>query len=143
MYILIRILIILTLYNLAIEDYKTNTVSSYNLGIVAFLQFLSLIINVANQETEGLRARVVVALILLFVYFVFNKARNWVGEGDIIFLALQLISLNLNDFILFWFSHLFIALILGIFIKKCYNKNIPMFPAYFVAEFFIILRSFL
>lgn len=140
MLLFVRITIAVLLLILAIEDFKTKLVDVKVFKVIVLLQILSSYINIINGRNEGLETRAIVALVLLFIYYMLVDFSNVLGEGDIWFYAFQLISLTKSDFILFWFSHLIFAIIFGIYFKSKGINKIPLYPAYFLSEILIIWR---
>lgn len=138
--LLIRIAIALFLLVLGIEDFRTKSVNANLLKVIIVLQSISCFINIINGEDKGLETRALVALVILFIYHMIYDFSNLIGEGDIWFYAFQLISLNNNEFIIFWFSHLIFAIIFGIYFTLNGRKKIPLYPAYFISEILIIWR---
>lgn len=125
---------------MGIEDFKTKLVNANILKIIVLFQSISCFMNIVNGRNEGLETRALVALVLLFIYYMVYDFSNIIGEGDIWFYSFQLISLTNYEFLLFWFSHLIFAIIFGIYFRLKSIKKIPLYPAYFLSELLIIWR---
>lgn len=138
--LLIRVAIAIFLLVLAVEDFKTISVNAILFKIIVVLQFVGSYINIINGDDEGFKTRALVALVILFIYYMIFDFSNILGEGDIWFYAFQLISLKGSEFVLFWFSHLVFAIIFGLYFRIKGEKKVPLYPSYFLSEILIIWR---
>ncbi|WP_169922845.1 hypothetical protein [Ezakiella peruensis] len=134
---LLRVFILLILIFIAIEDIKTKSVSSIFLYAINVFQIVSAYMIKDSLYFEN---KLIFAIVIFAIYFSFKYFRRMVGEADIIFLCLQLISLDVKSFIIFWWIYLIISLIYGIILYVDKNdSHIPMFPAFALGELSIII----
>lgn len=137
LYLLLRVFILLILIFIAIEDIKTKSVSSIFLYAINVLQIVSAYM---LKDSLYFKNKLIFAIIIFAIYFSFKYFRRMVGEADIIFLCLQLISLDVKSFFIFWWIYLIISLIYGIILYAHKNdSHIPMFPAFALGELSIII----
>lgn len=137
LYLFLRVFILLILIFIAIEDIKTKSVSSIFLYAINVLQIVS---TYMIKDSLYFKNKLIFAIVIFAIYFSFKYFRRMVGEADIIFLCLQLISLDVKSFIIFWWTYLIISLIYGIILYIHKNdSHIPMFPAFALGELSIII----
>lgn len=137
LYFFIRIFIFILILITMIEDIKTKMVSSIFLYAINFLQLIS-----AGfiHNSQYFYIKIFIATLIFILYFLFKKLRNYIGEADVIFICLQIVSMNLKIFIIFWWSYLSFSLIYGIilYIRKS-DSYVPMFPSFAFGEIISIL----
>lgn len=143
MYLFSRIIIAVLLLIASLEDFKNSSIKLKLLVGIVFWQVVSFFINFINGYKYLLLERVILALVVLLIYFLFIRKRNLLGEADVIFVSMQLISLRANDFLIFWFSHLILAFIFSLLFYKKFQRRTPMYPIYFLSESILILGRLL
>lgn len=143
MYLFSRIIIAVLLLIASLEDFKNSFIKLKLLVGIVFWQVVSFFINFINGYKYLLLERVILALVILLIYFLFIRKRNLLGEADVIFVSMQLISLRANDFLIFWFSHLILALVFSLLFYKKFQGRTPMYPIYFLSESILILGRLL
>ena len=143
MYLFSRIIIAVLLLIASLEDFKNSSIKLKLLVGIVFWQVVSFFINFINGYKYLLLERVILALVVLLIYFLFIRKRNLLGEADVIFVSMQLISLRVNDFLIFWFSHLILALVFSLLFYKRFHGRTPMYPIYFLSESILILGRLL
>ena len=143
MYLFSRIIIAVLLLIASLEDFKNSFIKLKLLVGIVFWQVVSFFINFINGYKYLLLERVILALVVLLIYFLFIRKRNLLGEADVIFVSMQLISLRVNDFLIFWFSHLILALVFSLLFYKRFHGRTPMYPIYFLSESILILGRLL
>lgn len=143
MYLFSRIIIAILLLIASLEDFKNSSIKLKLLVGIVFWQVVSFFINFINGYKYLLLERVILALVVLLIYFLFIRKRNLLGEADVIFVSMQLISLRVNDFLIFWFSHLILALVFSLLFYKRFHGRTPMYPIYFLSESILILGRLL
>ena len=143
MYLFSRIIIAILLLIASLEDFKNSSIKLKLLVGIVFWQVVSFFINFINDYKYLLLERVILALVVLLIYFLFIRKRNLLGEADVIFVSMQLISLRVNDFLIFWFSHLILALVFSLLFYKRFHGRTPMYPIYFLSESILILGRLL
>lgn len=143
MYLFSRIIIAILLLIASLEDFKNSSIKLKLLVGIVFWQVVSFFINFINGYKYLLLERVILALVVLLIYFLFIRKRNLLGEADVIFVSMQLISLRVNDFLIFWFSHLILALVFSLLFYKRFHGRTPMYPIYFLSESMLILGRLL
>lgn len=143
MYLFSRIIIAVLLLIASLEDFKNSSIKLKLLVGIVFWQVVSFFINFINGYKYLLLERVILALVVLLIYFLFIRKRNLLGEADVIFVSMQLISLRVNDFLIFWFSHLILALVFSLLFYKKFHGRTPMYPIYFLSESILILGRLL
>lgn len=138
-YFFIRLFILILLIVLSIEDIISKTVSSIFLYAINVLQIVSAVMII---DSKYFWIKIIFSIIIFALYFSNNFFRKYIGEADIIFLCFQFASLELNKFIIFWWTYLIFSLIYGIIL---YIRNsdyyIPMFPAFLFAEFATLISG--
>ena len=132
MYLFSRIIIAILLLIASLEDFKNSSIKLKLLVGIVFWQVVSFFINFINGYKYLLLERVILALVVLLIYFLFIRKRNLLGEADVIFVSMQLISLRANDVLIFWFSHLILALVFSLLFYKRFHGRTPMYPIYFL-----------
>lgn len=138
-YFFIRLFILILLIVLSIEDIISKTVSSIFLYAINVLQILSAIMII---DSKYFWIKIIFSIIIFALYFSNNFFRKYIGEADIIFLCFQFASLELNKFIIFWWTYLIFSLIYGIILYvRNSDYHIPMFPAFLFAEFATLISG--
>ena len=140
MYLVSRVIIAILLLVSSFEDFKNSSIRLKLLVGILFWQVVSFFINFINGYKYLLFERVILAVFVLLIYFLFIRKRDLLGEADVIFASIQLLSLRFQDFLLFWFSHLILALAFGLLFYKRFKGRTPMYPIYFVSEVILIIR---
>lgn len=138
-YFFIRLFILILLIVLSIEDIISKTVSSIFLYAINVLQILSAVMII---DSKYFWIKIIFSIIIFALYFSNNFFRKYIGEADIIFLCFQFASLELNKFIIFWWTYLIFSLIYGIILYiRNSDYHIPMFPAFLFAEFSTLISG--
>lgn len=140
MYLVSRVIIAILLLVSSFEDFKNSSIRLKLLVGILFWQVVSFFINFINGYKYLLFERVILTVFVLLIYFLFIRKRDLLGEADVIFASIQLVSLRFQDFLLFWFSHLILALAFGLLFYKRFKGRTPMYPIYFVSEVILIIR---
>ena len=140
MYLFSRVIIAILLLVSSFEDFKNSSIRLKLLVGILFWQVVSFFINFINGYKYLLFERLILASAVIFVYFLFIRKRELLGEADVIFVSMQLISLRVQDFLVFWFSHLILALAFSLLFYKRFKGRTPMYPIYFVSEVILIIR---
>lgn len=140
MYLVSRVIIAILLLVSSFEDFKNSSIRLKLLVGILFWQVVSFFINFINGYKYLLFERVNLTVFVLLIYFLFIRKRDLLGEADVIFASIQLVSLRFQDFLLFWFSHLILALAFGLLFYKRFKGRTPMYPIYFVSEVILIIR---
>lgn len=138
-YFFIRLFILILLIVLSIEDIISKTVSSIFLYAINVLQIVSAVMII---DSKYFWIKIIFSIIIFALYFSNNFFRKYIGEADIIFLCFQFASLELNKFIIFWWTYLIFSLIYGIILYiRNSDYHIPMFPAFLFAEFSTLISG--
>lgn len=140
MYLVSRVIIAILLLVSSFEDFKNSSIRLKLLVGILFWQVVSFFINFINGYKYLLFERVILTVFVLLIYFLFIRKRDLLGEADVIFTSIQLVSLRFQDFLLFWFSHLILALAFSLLFYKRFKGRTPMYPIYFVSEVILIIR---
>lgn len=140
MYLVSRVIIAILLLVSSFEDFKNSSIRLKLLVGILFWQVVSFFINFINGYKYLLFERVILTVFVLLIYFLFIRKRDLLGEADVIFASIQLVSLRFQDFLLFWFSHLIFALAFSLLFYKRFKGRTPMYPIYFVSEVILIIR---
>lgn len=140
MYLVSRVIIAILLLVSSFEDFKNSSIRLKLLVGILFWQVVSFFINFINGYKYLLFERVILTVFVLLIYFLFIRKRDLLGEADVIFASIQLVSLRFQDFLLFWFSHLILALAFSLLFYKRFKGRTPMYPIYFVSEVILIIR---
>lgn len=140
MYLFSRVIIAILLLVSSFEDFKNSSIRLKLLVGILLWQVVSFFINFINGYKYLLFERVILTVFVLLIYFLFIRKRDLLGEADVIFASIQLVSLRFQDFLLFWFSHLILALAFSLLFYKRFKGRTPMYPIYFVSEVILIIR---
>lgn len=140
MYLVSRVIIAILLLVSSFEDFKNSSIRLKLLVGILFWQVVSFFINFINGYKYLLFERVILTVFVLLIYFLFIRKRDLLGEADVIFASIQLVLLRFQDFLLFWFSHLILALAFSLLFYKRFKGRTPMYPIYFVSEVILIIR---
>lgn len=137
LYIIFRITIFVMLLIIMIEDIKTKMVSSIFLYAINAVQIISVFF---MYSSEYFYIKILIAICIFIIYFSTSFMRKYVGEADVIFLCLQIVSKDLHSFIVFWWAYLIFSLIYGIIIYiRQSDAYVPMFPSFAFGEIVSII----